>query len=53
MSTSRDIVVAVYDAFGRGDVPAVLGMFDPAIEWNEAEHFLWPVAIRTVARMRS
>lgn len=27
----------LYDAFGRGDVPAVLGAFDPQIEWNEAE----------------
>ncbi len=26
-----------YDAFGRGDVPAVLGIFDPNIEWSEAE----------------
>jgi ketosteroid isomerase-like protein len=41
MSASRDTITAVYDAFGRGDVPAVLGMFDPAIEWNEAEHFLY------------
>jgi ketosteroid isomerase-like protein len=26
-----------YEAFGRGDVPAVLGIFDPNIEWSEAE----------------
>ena len=26
-----------YEAFGRGDVPAVLGIFDPNIEWREAE----------------
>lgn len=30
---------AVYDAFGRGDVPAVLGSFDPEIVWMEAENF--------------
>ena len=27
----------MYDAFGRGDIPAVLGMMDPDIEWREAE----------------
>ena len=26
-----------YEAFGRGDVPAVLEIFDPSIEWHEAE----------------
>jgi len=26
-----------YEAFGRGDIPAVLGMMDPDIEWSEAE----------------
>lgn len=39
MSSSKDTIVSLYDAFGRGDVPAVLGMFDPAIEWNEADNF--------------
>jgi ketosteroid isomerase-like protein len=28
----------VYDAFGRGDIEAVLGAFDPQIEWREAEN---------------
>jgi uncharacterized protein len=32
-----EIVAGGYQAFGRGDVPAVLGIFDPAIEWREAE----------------
>jgi ketosteroid isomerase-like protein len=27
----------MYDAFGRGDVAAVLGAFDSKIEWREAE----------------
>lgn len=27
----------IYAAFGRGDIPTVLGGFDPAIEWREAE----------------
>lgn len=39
MGKNADIVKALYDAFGRGDVPAVLGAFDPAIQWNEAEGF--------------
>lgn len=41
MGKSLAVVQSVYDAFGRGDVPAVLGAFDPAIEWNEAEGFLY------------
>ena len=38
MST-EDIAVArqLYDSFGQGDIPAVLALFDPAIEWREAE----------------
>lgn len=39
MSASGDIVKALYGAFSRGDVPAVLGAFDPQIHWNEAEGF--------------
>ena len=27
----------IYAAFGRGDIPAVLASFDPAITWHEAE----------------
>ena len=30
-------VRAIYDSFARGDVPAVLGSFDPGIVWYEAE----------------
>lgn len=30
---------SLYEAFGRGDVPAVLGATDPGIVWNEAESF--------------
>lgn len=29
----------LYDAFAKGDVPAVLGAMDPGIVWNEAENF--------------
>jgi ketosteroid isomerase-like protein len=32
-----EFVKDVYDAFGRGDVPAVLGAFADDIEWFEAE----------------
>ena len=27
----------IYDAFGRGDIPAVLGCFAPDMEWHPAE----------------
>ena len=32
-----DTIMSLYAAFARGDVPAVLGLFDPQIEWNEGE----------------
>jgi uncharacterized protein len=32
-----EFVKSVYDAFARGDVPAVLGAFADDIEWFEAE----------------
>ena len=37
MSDSIAIVTALYDAFAAGDVPGVLGAFDPDITWVEAE----------------
>ncbi len=30
-------VQGLYDAFAKGDIPTVLGGFDPKIEWREAE----------------
>jgi len=39
MGTSTEVVKGIYDAFGRGDVPSVLGALDPGIEWREAEGF--------------
>jgi uncharacterized protein len=43
MSDQVDYVRAIYDAFARGDVPGMLGMLDPQVEWIEAEHVtLWP-----------
>lgn len=31
------VVRDLYDAFGEGDVAAILGAMDPEIEWREAE----------------
>ena len=41
MGQNGDIVKALYNAFSKGDVPAVLGAFDPQIEWKEADNFLY------------
>jgi ketosteroid isomerase-like protein len=41
MGASADIVNGLYEAFRRGDVPAVLGVFHPQIQWREAESFLY------------
>lgn len=35
------VVRELYESFGRGDVPAVLGQMDQSIEWNEAENFIY------------
>ena len=37
MSKNVQTVRDAYDAFGRGDLPTVLGLMDPDIEWSEAE----------------
>jgi ketosteroid isomerase-like protein len=40
MSNENVILVqAIYDAFAKGDIPAVLGRMSPDIVWNEAENF--------------
>jgi ketosteroid isomerase-like protein len=41
MGKAAEVVKDLYAAFGRGDVPAVLGTFDAGIEWIEAEGFLY------------
>jgi uncharacterized protein len=41
MPTNKEIVDAAYASFAEGDVPAVLAMIDPNIEWSEAEG--WPL----------
>ncbi len=35
------LVRGLYEAFGRGDVPTVLGRMDQGIEWREAENFIY------------
>ncbi len=37
--SNLDAVRSVYDAFARGDIPAVLGFLSPDVEWTEAEGF--------------
>ncbi len=39
MSSNTEIIRNLYAAFARGDVPAVLAMFDAKISWTEAEGF--------------
>ena len=36
-----EVIRGIYEAFGRGDVPAVLGQMDQRIEWREAENFIY------------
>ena len=31
----------MYEAFGRGDIPQVLGQMDQAAEWHQAENFIY------------
>ena len=37
--SNLDLVRGVYDAFAKGDVPAVLGFLSPDVKWTEAEGF--------------
>ena len=53
MTESLQSIKDLYQAFARGDVPAVLEQFDPAIDWREAENspyadgnpYIGPVAV--------
>ena len=36
-----NVVKGIYEAFGRGDIPAVLAALDPRVEWWEAENFIY------------
>lgn len=39
MATNLDVVRGIYEAFGQGDIPAVLTAFAPDVNWTEAEGF--------------
>ncbi len=39
--TNTEVIQGLYEAFGRADIPAVLGTFSPEIVWNEAESFIY------------
>jgi ketosteroid isomerase-like protein len=41
MADNVGVIRGIYEAFGKGDVPAVLGAFDPQIEWREADGFMY------------
>jgi hypothetical protein len=43
MADHATTIRGIYEAFARGDVPAVLGALHEQVEWNEAEHVTyWP-----------
>jgi ketosteroid isomerase-like protein len=39
MPTNKEIIEAGYASLAKGDVPAILAIMDPKIEWTEAEGF--------------
>lgn len=39
MTTPVELVQTFYTALGRGDIPAVLAVLAPDLEWTEAERF--------------
>lgn len=39
-----DLVKALYAAFAKGDVPAVLASLDPQVQWSEAEGYTYAAA---------
>jgi uncharacterized protein len=41
MGQNAKTVESMYAAFGRGDIPAVIGILDPGIVWHEAENFVY------------
>ena len=38
---NKQLIEGLYAAFGRGDVPAIIGALDAEIEWWEAENFIY------------
>jgi ketosteroid isomerase-like protein len=41
---TRSLVEQAYGAFAARDIPALLGLLDPAVEWGEADNPLIPAA---------
>ena len=39
MADITDTIRGAYDAFAKGDVPAVLAVLDPQVSWTEADGF--------------
>jgi len=39
MATNSEMIRSLYEAFARGDVPAVLAALSPDVRWTEAEGF--------------
>ena len=37
MKTNLDVIRGVYSAFAVGDIPSVLAILSPTVEWTEAE----------------
>jgi len=38
---NANIVRGMYEAFGKGDMPFIIGALDPEVEWWEAENFIY------------
>ena len=38
---NKKTVEGMYEAFGRGDIPFVIGALDSDVEWWEAENFIY------------
>lgn len=38
---NKQKIEGMYAAFGKGDVPYIIGALDPEVEWWEAENFIY------------
>ena len=36
-----NVIRSMYEAFAKGDVPAILAVLDPHVQWCEAENFIY------------
>jgi len=41
MAENKKTIEGMYEAFGRGDIPVIIGALDPDVEWWEAENFIY------------